>query len=167
MSSSSIYYDVTGDPADLLTRSSHSADQHRVQSKSSQAASEHRADGLSAYNQNYAPPPPPQTLSRRQSHPNGTHGSPHSAGLVSVDPFGYNTNGVNHSNGSGNVNEVFSPPTDAQASSPNELRSENSLSRKRHRDSSSDEEDTPKRRQQDDYTPKFKKRQPKVDDAYR
>ena len=74
---------------------------------------------------------------------------------------------MNHNNGNGNVNGVFNPPTDRQASSPIELRSENSLSRKRHRDSSTDEEDTPKRRQQDDYTPNFKKRQPKVADAYR
>lgn len=142
-------------------------DQHRVRSKSGQVASEHQANGLNSYNQDFAPPPPPQTLSRQQSFPNGTHGSSHSAGLASVDPFGYNTNGVNQSNGNGNVNGAFSPPIDGQSLSPIELRSETSLSRKRHRDSSSDEEDTPKRRQQDDYTPKIKKRQPKVAEAYK
>lgn len=104
---------------------------------------------------------------RQQSCPDGTDGSPLSAGLPSVDPFGNNTNGVDHSNGNDNGNGFLSPPTDGQAPSPIELRSEKSHSRKRHRDSSSDGEETPKRRQEDDYTPKLKKRQPKVAEAYR
>lgn len=108
---------------------------------------------------------------RQQSYPDETSGSPLSAGLASVNPFGSNTNGVDHSNGNGNgngnSNGTFSPLTDGQAPSPIESRSEKVSSRKRHRDSSSDEEDTPKRRQEDDYTPKLKKRQPKVAEAYR
>lgn len=106
---------------------------------------------------------------RQQSYPDGTSGSPPSAGLALVNPFGSNTNGVDYSNGNGNGNSngTFSPLTDGQAPSPIESRSEKVLSRKRHRDSSSDEEDTPKRRQEDDYTPKLKKRQPKVAEAYR
>lgn len=104
---------------------------------------------------------------RQQSYPDGTVGSPLSAGLASVNPLGYNTNDVDHSNSNGNVNGYFSPATDGQAPSPIELRSEKSLSRKRHRGSSFGEEDTPKRRQEDDFTPKLKKRQPKVAEAYR
>ena len=102
---------------------------------------------------------------KRQSYPDGTEGSPLSAGTADNNPSGYSTNGVDHSNG--NSNGFFSPSTDGQAPSPIETRSEKSHSRKRYRDSPSDEEDTPKRRQEDDYTPKLKKRQPKVAEAYR
>ena len=101
----------------------------------------------------------------QQSYCDGTDGSPLSAGTANVKPFGYSTNGADHSNG--NSNGFFSPSTDGQAPSPMEVRSEKSHNRKRHRDSSSDEEDTPKRRQEDDYTLKLKKRQPKVAEAYR
>ena len=91
------------------------------------------------------------------------HGRPPSAVFTDDNPSGYDTNGVDHSP----VNGIFSPPTDGQASSPTETRSEKSLGRKRPRDSSSDEEDTLRRRQEDDYTPKLRKRQPKVAAAYR
>ncbi|CAD6563959.1 MAG: hypothetical protein ASARMPRED_002588 [Alectoria sarmentosa] len=141
-------------------------DQHRVQSDPGQVASEHQAGGSISYNQHSGPPPPPMQL-RQQSYPDGTSGSPLSAGLASANPFGSNTNGADYSNGNGNSNGTFSPLTDGQPPSPIESRSEKVLSRKRHRDSSSDEEDTPKRRQEDDYTPKLKKRQPKVAEAYR
>ena len=130
-----------------------------------QLASEYQAKGLTSNNRHSGPPLPPPTTSRQQCHPDGTHGRPPSAGFVDNHPSGDETNGVDHSNGVGNG--VFSPPTDGQASSPTETRSEKSLGRKRHRDSSSDEEDTMKRRQEDDYTPKLKKRQPKVAAAYR
>ena len=36
-----------------------------------------------------------------------------------------------------------------------------------HRDSSEDERENERRRQADDYTPKLKRRQPKVAEAYR
>lgn len=104
---------------------------------------------------------------RQQSYPDGTNGSPLSAGLAHINPFDYNANGVNHGDGNGNGNGFFNPPAGGQVPSPIESRSEKSLSHKRHRDSTSDEEDTPKRRQEDDYTPKLKKRQPKVAEAYR
>lgn len=109
----------------------------------------------------------------QQSCPDGTDGSPLSAGIACVNPFGINTNGVDHNNGNGNGNDngngngFFGPPTDGQAPSPIESRSEKSHSRKRHRDSSSGGEENPKRRQEDDYKPKLKKRQPKVAEAYR
>lgn len=102
---------------------------------------------------------------KRQSYPDGTEGSPLSAGTTDNNPSGYGTNGVDHSNG--NSNGFFSPSTDGQALSPIETRSDMSHSRKRYRDSPSDEEDTLKRRQEDDYAPKLKKRQPKVAEAYR
>lgn len=139
-------------------------DQHQKQSDPSQVPPEHQTNGSISYNQHFGPLPPPPMPFRQQPHPDGTDGSPLSAGLANVNPFGYSTNGVDHSNGNGNG--FFTPPTDGQALSPTELRSEKSLSRKRHRDSSSDEEDAPKRRQEDDYTPKLKKRQPKVAEAY-
>lgn len=163
-----------GSPNDMhmsRSRSSSKADiyggdQYRVQSNPDRVASEHQASASMSYNQHVGPPPPPPLPFRQQSYPDGTVGSPLSAGLASVDPFGYNTNGIDHSNSNSNGNGVFSPATDGQAPSPIELRSEKSLSRKRHRDSSFDEEDTPKRRQEDDYTPKLKKRQPRVAEAY-
>ena len=140
-----------------------------MQSDAGQVGPEHQANGSVTYNQHTAPPPPPPISLRRQSYPDGTHSSPVSAGLAYSNPFGENTNGVDHSNGHSinNSNGFFTPPTDRQASSPIELRSEKSLNRKRYRDSSSDEEDAPKRRQEDDYTPNFKRRQPKVAEAYR
>ena len=53
--------------------------------------------------------------------------------------------------------------------SPTKLRSERSNGRKREYDNreSSDESETPGRRQADDVTPKLKRRQPKVAEAYR
>ena len=87
-----------------------------------------------------------------------------SAGTTSANASGHSANGVDQSNA--NMNGFVSPSTDGQAPSPMETRSERLHNRKRHRDSSSDEEDTPKRRQEDDYTPKLKKRQPKVAEAY-
>ena len=61
-------------------------------------------------------------------------------------------------------------PMDGHAISPTKIRSERSSNgRKREYDSrdSSDENETPSRRQVDDVTPKLKRRQPKVAEAYR
>lgn len=60
-------------------------------------------------------------------------------------------------------------PTDGHSQSPVKIRSERSVGRKREYDNrdSSDEDETPGRRQADDVTPKLKRRQPKVDAAYR
>lgn len=60
-------------------------------------------------------------------------------------------------------------PADGQSQSPIKIRSERSVGRKREYDNrdSSDEDETPRRRQADDVTPKLKRRQPKVDAAYR
>ena len=102
---------------------------------------------------------------KHKSFPEATDGSPQSATMTDIDSPRYSPNGVDHSNG--NSNGLFSPSTDVQAPSPIEIRSEKSGSRKRHRESPTDEDETPKRRQDDDYTPKHKKRQPKVAEAYR
>lgn len=140
-------------------------DQHRLQSDSGQVAPEHQANASNQ--QHFGPPPPPPAVpSRHRSYPDETISSPHSAGLALVNPIGYNSNGVDHSNGNGNADGLLSVSTDGQVPSPIESRSEKSVSRKRNRDSSSDEADHPKRRQEDDYMPKLKKRQPKVAAAY-
>ena len=107
---------------------------------------------------------------RQSSFSEGRDGSPFSAGPSSINPYGYGTNGVDPSNGNVNGNGYFSPPTDGQATPPIDMYSEKPVSRKRsynRAESSSDEEETPKRRQEDDFTPKLKKRQPKVAAAYR
>lgn len=98
------------------------------------------------------PPPPPPPEDRR---PQAESGSPPSAGF---DHFGYN---VNTENGPG----YFEHHTDPYATF-NRSRSDYSGNRKRNYESSSDESDTPKR-QEDDVTPKLKRRQPKVAEAYR
>lgn len=69
-----------------------------------------------------------------------------------------------------NGNNRLNYRADGQAPSPIRRRSENSSSRKRsydHRDSSSDEDESEGRRQEDDITPKYKRSQPKVAEAYR
>ena len=61
-------------------------------------------------------------------------------------------------------------PADDYTIPPVRLRAERSYSHKREyamRDESSDEDETVRRRQADDITPKQKKRQPKVAEAYR
>lgn len=60
-------------------------------------------------------------------------------------------------------------PMEGQFTPPTKLRTDKSNGRKReydHRDSS-EESETPGRRQADDVTPKLKRRQPKVAEAYR
>ena len=58
---------------------------------------------------------------------------------------------------------------DGNSTSPSKLRLDRPISRKREYDhgDSSDESETPGRRQADDVTPKLKRRQPKVAEAYR
>lgn len=72
-------------------------------------------------------------------------------------------NHVEYENGPGRYT------ADGQPLTPSKVRSERLNGRKREYDSrdSSDESETPRRRQVDDVTPKLKRRQPKVDAAYR
>jgi len=119
------------------------------------------SSGSTPHFQGSGPRPPPF---RQDFHPSGAGGSPLSAGTGYVNAQNYNANGADYTNGHSDYG------ADGQIQSPVGSRSEKSMSRKRsfaRRDSPSDEEDTPARRQQDDITPKLKKRQPKVAEAYR
>lgn len=80
-----------------------------------------------------------------------------------------NGNGNGNMNGNGNGHGRYPTDGHTHAQSPVKIRSERSVGRKREYDNrdSSDEDDTPRRRQADDVTPKLKRRQPKVDAAYR
>lgn len=92
-------------------------------------------------------PPPPPPL---RHHP----------GTSNVAP-----SDINLENGNGHVRYIV----DGHPTTPNKMKLERSNGRKREYDSrdSSDESETPRRRQADDVTPKLKRRQPKVDAAYR
>ena len=71
-------------------------------------------------------------------------------------------------NGNGASYHLY--PPDDYATSPVRLRTERSYSHKReygNRQESPDEDETIRRRQADDVTPKRKRRQPKVADAYK
>ena len=110
-------------------------------------------------------PPPPPPPGRRPSWYDGPNSSP-----ISVDtslPKRPNTILENPFSNSGSQNFH---PSDSHVMSPMRLRAERSYSLKReysHRDESSDEDETARRRQADDVTPKLKRRQPKVAEAYR
>lgn len=121
---------------------------------------DHYTNGSPQYPQGYGPPPPPH---RQHSFPEGADGSPLSGGPHYMKTYNYSTNGADFGNGH------FNYGVDEQVTSPIECRSERTGSRKRsytRRDSASDEEETPARRQEDDITPKYKRRQPKVEAAY-
>ena len=121
---------------------------------------DYHTNGSPQYPQGYGPPPPPY---RQHSFPEGADGSPLSGGPRYMNTYNYNTNGADFGNG------LFNYGVDEQVKSPIEFRSERTGSRKRsytRRDSASDQEETPARRQEDDITPKYKRRQPKVEAAY-
>ena len=70
----------------------------------------------------------------------------------------------------GNGASYHQYPPDDYVTSPVRLRTERSYSHKReygNREESPDEDETIRRRQADDVTPKRKRRQPKVADAYK
>lgn len=73
--------------------------------------------------------------------------------------------GINLENGNSHIRYT----ADGHPATPSKTKLERSNGRKREYDSrdSSDESETPRRRQADDVTPKLKRRQPKVDAAYR
>ena len=164
---------VTGPPKPMLrpmrTSTYESLDENiRSLSRSSSKAEishlpkDHPTNGSPQYPQGYAPPPPPPPPCRQQSFAEGTNRSPLSAPPFYANSYNYNANPGEFGNGS----SEYGP--DAQYTSPPELRSERSGSRKRsytRRDSASDEE-TPSRRQEDDSAPKHKRRAPKVQEAY-
>ncbi len=116
-----------------------------------------------SHSQSFEPPPPPPPL-RKPSLYDGTTGSPLSTGSSHGASNGYG----NHNSENGNVHQNYL--TDAQSASPVKLRAGDSTGRKRdfdNRDDSSDEGESQGRRQVDDVTPKLKRRQPQVAEAYR
>ncbi len=119
----------------------------------------------SSYSQNFEhPPPPPPPLQKPPFFDVTTTGSPLSAGSNHIALNGYG----NHNLENGNVHQRHF--IDGQSASPNKLYAGGSNGRKRdfdNRDDSSDESETQGRRQVDDVTPKLKRRQPKVAEAYR
>ena len=75
---------------------------------------------------------------------------------------------TNMQNGNGVLGSHYTP--ESLARSPLKLRTERSYSQRMEykiREDSSDEDETARRRQADDVTPKLKRRQPKVAEAYR
>lgn len=98
--------------------------------------------------QTFGPPPPsPATL---RHHSDTSNSAP---------------SDINFENGNSYVRYA----ADGHPATLNKMKLERSNGRKREYDSrdSSDESETPRRRQADDVTPKLKRRQPKVDAAYR
>lgn len=95
----------------------------------------------------FGPPPPPAPL---RHHSGTSNGAP---------------SDINLENGNSHVRYA----ADGHPATSNKIKLERSNGRKREYDSrdSSDENETPRRRQADDVTPKLKRRQPKVDAAYR
>jgi hypothetical protein len=121
------------------------------------------ASGELPYPQRLEQPPPPPHPLQKPSYLEGIGIRPLSAGqnLGNHPLFADHTsqNGTSYSKQS----------MDGASNSPTKTRLERFNGRKReydHRDSS-DESETPGRRQADDVTPKLKRRQPKVAEAYR
>lgn len=108
------------------------------------------------------PPPPPPPPARKLSSADASH-SP-----VSVGPNSNNHSSLYDPNTASSTNHD-KYTLDVHSTSPSKLRSERLNPRKREYDQrdSSEESEAPGRRQADDVTPKHKKRQPKVAEAYR
>lgn len=115
------------------------------------------------YPQSFEHPLPPPHLLQKSSYSDGIGIRPLSAGQnLGNHPLFADPNSENGTSYSRQSLNGFS-------SSPTKIRSERLTGRKReydHRDSS-DESETLGRRQADDVTPKLKRRQPKVAEAYR
>ena len=110
------------------------------------------------------PPPPPPPPHQLPSLSEGMEASPISTDLGDLNSHAVHANGLDSGNGyhiTGPDGEVFSPDQPRYEDARGHKRSHN------RRDSFSDEDDAPARRQEDDVTPKFKRRQPKVAAAYR
>lgn len=109
------------------------------------------------------PPPPPAFHQHAYGQPpssDGEHRSPPAAG---VNPFGYRPNNTENECGAHRYQ------TDNLSPYYPQMRPESAGTRKRGYDerSSSEESEEAARRQEDDITPKLKRRQPKVAEAYR
>lgn len=128
-----------------------------------QSSSSELVDGSRPFNQHNGQsinPPPTRSLPPH----GGLIDSPQMFSDGDLNPYGYGAN----SSESGNGQQAYM--ADGQAPSPIRFRYENLGNRKRsydQRDSSSDEDESEGRRQEDDFTPKYKRSQPKVAEAYR
>ena len=112
---------------------------------------------------NGIPPPPPISLRKSSTYDGNNESSP-SSGSSHGHANGHAKQNIEIENGCRRYS------VDGHPVSPIKLRSERVNVRKRdydHRDSSEDERENERRRQEDDYTPKLKRRQPKVAEAYR
>ena len=115
----------------------------------------------------HPPPPPPPPPARKPSWYDGPNGSPLSADANHTNQFAPGTE-VKTQNGNGAIHGQYTP--ESLIRSPIKLRTKRSYSQRmeyKMRDESSDEDETARRRQADDVTPKLKRRQPKVAEAYR
>lgn len=145
--------------SDPLQRGSYNSRYSTINHEQLPAGSAERSDS-----QNIEPPPPPPPPLRKPSFYDGNIGSPFSTGSSHEASNGYGN--PNSDNGNAHQNYLI----DAQSASPVKLRAGGPNGRKRdfdNRDDSSDEGETQGRRQVDDVTPKLKRRQPKVAEAYR
>lgn len=115
------------------------------------------------YSHQFEPPPPPPPPVQKCSFPERTMNSP----LFTGNGHGDNQSHTDHQAENRNGYGRFTTP--GHSMSPTRVRSERANGRKREYDNreSSDESETPGRRQADDVTPKLKRRQPKVAEAYR
>lgn len=139
----------------------------RMNSYGSSADNTERRDMTARPGHNGIPPPPPPPL-RKSSTYDGNNESPPSSGSSHGHANGHSNGYAIQNIDTENGYRRYS--ADGHPVSPIKLRSERVNVRKRdydHRDSSEDERENERRRQEDDYTPKLKRRQPKVAEAYR
>lgn len=115
------------------------------------------------YPKRFEPPPPPPPPPTRKMSSTGISHSPVSAGSYQ----GTHSSFQDHNLVSGTTNNRHT--LDGHSTSPSKIRSDRLNARKREYDQrdSSEESETHGRRQADDVTPKLKRRQPKVAEAYR
>ena len=139
----------------------------RHQSHYREEASRRRSEQPGNQRFQHLPPPPPPPPARRPSVYDGPIGSPLSPESIHVNAGGSRPDS-HMQNGNGASYHQY--PPDDYNTAPVRLRTERSYSHKReygNREESPDEDETIRRRQADDVTPKRKRRQPKVADAYK
>lgn len=152
------YHDQEGD--DVLRHADpyrYSAQEHTPRGRTIHGSPER------TYPLQYEQPPPPPPPVHKPSFSEG----------IGIRPLSAGQNLGNHPLFAEHNSEIDTnhhrQSTDGLSSSPSKIRSERFNGRKREYDhrGSSDENETPGRRQVDDVTPKLKRRQPKVAEAYR
>ncbi|KAA6409499.1 MAG: hypothetical protein FRX48_07053 [Lasallia pustulata] len=140
----------------------HVASPVRINSYGNSAHDQERRDMTAIPGHSGIPPPPAIPLLKSSTY-DGNNESPPSSGSSHGQANGHAKQNIETENGYRRYS------VDGYPISPIKLRSERVNVRKRdydHRDSSEDERENERRRQEDDYTPKLKRRQPKVAEAY-